>query len=323
MLKRLRFVATLVCLSLSFSIFAEEGLIFINNDLRAGLNRAASEGKLIFLEFHANYCTPCKMMEEYTFTNATVVQRMNSGYIPVKIDIQTFDGFDLKSQYKVKVLPTILILDSKGHLVARYEETMAPTQLNSVLDKHNLPKNRTRVAPTPVAYTNNINNNSGFNNSANRHVASASVAPVSNTPPSVAAPVTVRTSVPNSAPPRKVAGSTTPTASVSAAPRKILASTPTIMASELGQQKSIPSTGFTIQAGAYEQQTGVKNAVAELKPKSGSQKQFVMQSKGVNSGKVTYRIFVGNFATAQQAEEFRKKNAIEGYVRNFGDFNKK
>ena len=108
MLKKLRFIATLACLSLSLSTFAE-GLVFINDDLRTGLNRAASEGKLIFLEFSASYCSPCKIMDEYTFTNASVIERMNKGYVPVKVDIQSFEGFDYKTQLSLDLLQQSLI----------------------------------------------------------------------------------------------------------------------------------------------------------------------------------------------------------------------
>ena len=298
MLKRLRFIATLACLSLSLSIFAE-GLVFINDDLRTGINRAASEGKLVFMEFSASYCTPCRIMDEYTFTNPAVIGRMNSSYVPVKVDIQSFDGFDLKTQYKVTVLPTIIILDSKGRQVARYEETMGATKLSTVLDKHNVPQNRNRVAPPPTTY-----NNSGFNNPTNKPPSTTSAY---NTSPSVAAPAAV--GVPNAynnAPQRKP---TTPAA--------VSPATPQVSQ----RQTAIPTSGFTIQAGAYAQLVGAQGAVNQMKARAGSQKQFIMQSKGTN--KVTYRIFIGNFATRQQAEAFRKKNAIEGYVRGFEEFNKK
>lgn len=291
MLKRLRFIATLACLSLSFSIFAE-GLVFINDDLRTGINRAASEGKLVFMEFSASYCTPCRIMDEYTFTNPAVIGRMNSSYVPVKVDIQSFDGFDLKNQYKVTVLPTIIILDSKGRQVARYEETMGATKLSAVLDKHNVPQNRNRMAPT--AY-----NNAGFNNPANKPSGTASNY---NAPPTVAAPASVRS--PNNY-------------NKPIAPAAMAPATPQVNQRET----AIPTSGFTIQAGAYAQLVGAQSAVNQMKARAGSQKQFIMQSKGTN--KVTYRIFIGNFATRQQAEAFRKKNAIEGYIRGFEEFNKK
>ncbi len=295
MTKKIQFMATLACLSLSFSTFAEE-LNFINDDLRTGLNRASGEGKLIFLEFWANYCTPCKVMEEYTYTNPSVIERMNDNYIPVKINIQSFDGFDLKNQYKVTVLPTIIVLDSKGRQVARYEESMSASQLTAVLDKHNVPKNRSRM----VTMVNNFS--SGFNAQANKPTSIDSPARAF-IPPSVSAPVAVRSY--NNVSPRTIA------TSASAA----------FINSDVGEKRAIPTSGFTIQTGAYGQLANAQQVVADMKSKAGSQKQFIMQSK--MNGKTTYRILIGSFASRKEADAFRKRVAIEGYVRGFAEFGKK
>jgi thioredoxin-related protein len=293
MSNRLRFMATLVCLSLSLSTFAEE-INFINDDLRAGLNRASSEGKLIFLEFWASYCTPCKMMEEYTFTNATVIDRLTNHYVPVKVNIQSLEGYDLKTQYKVTVLPTIIILDSKGRQVGRYEETMAPAKLSAVLDKYNVPQNRSRPA---VFVANNAGTSAPINTVTN---VAPSTVPVSTTPRTV--PIGSGTT--NM--PRRTA---------------VIPPTPNTVA-EVGQRREIPVTGFTIQAGAYGLAASAQIVMDEMKSKIGNQKQFIMQSKST-SGKMTFRILIGSFASRQEADNYRKQAAIEGYVRSFGDFAKK
>lgn len=317
MLHKLRFIATLACLSLSFSVFAEE-INFINDDLRAGINRAAGEGKLVFLEFWASYCTPCKMMEEYTFTNTSVIERMTNNYVPVKVNIQSFDGFDLKNQYKITVLPTIIILDSKGRQLGRYEETMSPSKLNSVLDKYNVPQNRSRPA-TFANYT-------GVNSQANK---------VNPAPPSVSAPAAVRSpltaynNVPQAKPTASTSASGTarlsPTAyNTTNTPQVKPAVSPSVPAASTETRKrlEIPTNGFTIQAGAYGQIASAQAAIEEMKPKLGSQKQYIMQSK-TPSGKITYRILIGNFTSRQQADVFRKKAALEGFIRSFDEFGKK
>lgn len=300
MTKRIRFVATLVCLSLSLHTFAEE-LTFINDDLRTGMNRAAGEGKLIFLEFWANYCTPCKVMEEYTYTNPSVIERMNGNYVPVKVNIQSFDGFDLKNQYKVTVLPTIIVLDSKGRQVARYEESMSASKLSEVLDKHNLPQNRSRVVTMTNSYS------SGFTTQTNKPttVDSPARSLFVPSPPPTPAPVHSPINSYNNVPPRKA-----------------LAPDPVgNPSSDVGEKRAIPTNGFTIQTGAYGQLANAQQVVADTKQKAGNQKQYIMQSK--SNGKTTYRIFIGSFESRQEADAFRRKAAIEGYVRSFGDFAKK
>ncbi len=299
MTKRIRFVATLACLSFSLHTFAEE-LTFINDDLRTGMNRAGGEGKLIFLEFWANYCTPCKVMEEYTYTNPSVIERMNGNYVPVKVNIQSFDGFDLKNQYKVTVLPTIIVLDSKGRQVARYEESMSASQLSAVLDKHNLPQYRSRVVTMANSYS------EGFTqtNKSTTVDSPARSLFVPSPPPRTAAVQSPIHSY-NNVPPSK-----------SLAPDPVASTT-----SEVGEKRAIPTNGFTIQAGAYGQLANAQQVVADTRAKAGNQKQYIMQSKA--NGKTTYRIFIGSFPSRQEADAFRRKAALEGYVRSFGEFAKK
>lgn len=126
---------------LTFPTFAEE-VNFINDNVRVAIDRAAAEGKLVFLDFWADYCSPCKLMEKYTFTDPSVIERMNGSYVPVRINIETFDGYDLKTQYNVKLLPTIIVLNSKGKQVARFEESMSASKLNGILAKYDTKKNR-------------------------------------------------------------------------------------------------------------------------------------------------------------------------------------
>ncbi len=137
---------------LSFPTFAEE-VNFIKDNVRVAIDRAAAEGKLVFLDFWADYCSPCKLMEKYTFTDPSVIERMNGSYVPVRINIETFDGYDLKAQYNVKLLPTLIVLNSKGKQVARFEESMSGSKLTEILTRYDTKKNRkvyAKPAPAPV-----------------------------------------------------------------------------------------------------------------------------------------------------------------------------
>jgi thiol-disulfide isomerase/thioredoxin len=135
--------------------------ISFEGDLAVAKERASREGKLIFLDFWASYCTPCKMMEEYTFTHPDVADYVNENYIPVKVDIQSFDGFDLKNQFDVRLLPTIIILNSKGVVVGKHEETMGAEKFVSTLKTYDKPKNRAKRGG--VSNT-NYNASTGYSN---------------------------------------------------------------------------------------------------------------------------------------------------------------
>ena len=151
----------LLILSLCACVPAFADITFIEDDLRAAKEQAAREGKLIFLDFWASYCTPCKVMEEYTFTNPSVSAYVNSNYIPVKVDVQSFAGFELKNQFDVTMLPTIIVLNSKGEVVGKHEETMGATKFISTLKSYDSPQNRFKKSG---ASNTNYNATTGYSN---------------------------------------------------------------------------------------------------------------------------------------------------------------
>lgn len=115
---------------------------FYQGTLTSAKQQAGREGKLYMVDFVANYCYMCKMMDETTFTDYRVVNYLKEHYIPVKINIDDFDGIMWKQKYSVRLLPTIMLFNSKGEVVARYEESMGGTKLLGILEQHNIPSNR-------------------------------------------------------------------------------------------------------------------------------------------------------------------------------------
>ena len=66
------------------------------------------------MDFRAAWCKPCLEMEKEAFSDEYVGDIINKNYIPIKIDVDFFDGMDLQEMYNVSVLPTILIINSGG-----------------------------------------------------------------------------------------------------------------------------------------------------------------------------------------------------------------
>jgi thiol-disulfide isomerase/thioredoxin len=95
---------------------------------------AAVEGKMVYIDFYANWCVPCKWMDETTYSDKKIISSLTLNFIPVKINIDDFDGYTLKEEYNVKVLPTVIILDENGRVIKRFEESLPPSKLKDVLE---------------------------------------------------------------------------------------------------------------------------------------------------------------------------------------------
>jgi thioredoxin 1 len=115
---------------------------FSNFTIEEARKKAAEEGKLLFVDFHAKWCTPCKWMDQTTFKDESVAMLLNSDFVAVKIDIDDYNGYAAKKTFDVKYLPTMLIFNSEGKLIERVEETLSPRLLTNLLNKHNLPENK-------------------------------------------------------------------------------------------------------------------------------------------------------------------------------------
>lgn len=121
------------------------GVVFYTANVEEAKSLAGSMGKLAFIEFYATWCGPCKWMDQTTFSNETVSGLLNENYIAIKVNIEEFDGFEAKEKYNVSALPTMIIFNSKGKMVDKIEETLPPSRLVKILQKHDKKSNRTVI----------------------------------------------------------------------------------------------------------------------------------------------------------------------------------
>jgi len=108
---------------------------FYSGNFESARAKAQLEGKMLLIDFYATWCAPCKWMDETTFKDENVGQLINEKFIPLKIDIDNFDGYALKEHFDVSVLPTLLIFNEEGKVVERVEETLSPSKMTAVLER--------------------------------------------------------------------------------------------------------------------------------------------------------------------------------------------
>lgn len=108
---------------------------------------AATQGKLYFVDFYASYCLPCKLMDQTTFMDEELGSYVAQNYIPLKLNIDAFDAYEIRADYEVQELPTIMIFSSSGILLDTYKGSLTATALRKLLKKHDLPKNRQLATP--------------------------------------------------------------------------------------------------------------------------------------------------------------------------------
>jgi thiol-disulfide isomerase/thioredoxin len=133
--------------ALLFPLFLNGKVNFHKGSLNDVQRLAAIEGKPYFIDFYAGYCLPCRLMDETTFMDETLGAYVTANYIPLKLNIDDFDAYEVKVKYEVPALPTVMVFSSNGAMLETRTGAMSATDLLQLLQKHNLPQNRQKATP--------------------------------------------------------------------------------------------------------------------------------------------------------------------------------
>jgi thiol:disulfide interchange protein DsbD len=82
------------------------------------LQEAKKLNKSVIIDFYADWCSPCRELEEITFHDAEIVKQAKQNFIMVKVDL-TRKGNPiherLLKEYEVKGVPTVVFLNRQGN----------------------------------------------------------------------------------------------------------------------------------------------------------------------------------------------------------------
>ena len=89
--------------------------------LREGVQRAAQTGKPILLDFTADWCQPCHMLDEEVFRNPAIAREINERFIAIRVvDRKREEGRNppdvagLQQRFRVRGFPTVIFAVGGG-----------------------------------------------------------------------------------------------------------------------------------------------------------------------------------------------------------------
>ena len=101
--------------------------------------KAQLEGKPMLIKFGAKWCLPCREMDNTVFKNPQVIDFMKTNYVILSIDVDDFDGYNMKAYYNISALPTMLVFNAHGEFLAKYMNSMSKNKFMTMLKEHQSP----------------------------------------------------------------------------------------------------------------------------------------------------------------------------------------
>ncbi|RUT72427.1 DUF255 domain-containing protein [Flavobacterium cupreum] len=95
-------------------------IVFSTKDFKQVLATAKAKHKKIFVDAYAKWCAPCKELQKTTFKDVKAAAYFNKNFINVSIDVEKGNGIKLAKTWKIEGLPTLLILDENGGVIANH-----------------------------------------------------------------------------------------------------------------------------------------------------------------------------------------------------------
>ncbi len=114
---------------MSSILTAQEGIRFVDGSLAAVMSIAKERNKNVFIDTYADWCVPCKRMEE-KFKNKDVADFFNEHFINYRINMQNpTRAAEIRRKYDVVFLPTMYILDPNGLIKYQVDKELTVSEL--------------------------------------------------------------------------------------------------------------------------------------------------------------------------------------------------
>jgi thioredoxin-related protein len=100
----------------------------------AALDLSKSTNTKVFLYFGADWCGYCLKMKNTTFKDESVEKHLARNFVVLKIDVDDKKFKNIKEKFKVKVLPSYIIIDKNENLIKQSSGYMGPKEFIEWID---------------------------------------------------------------------------------------------------------------------------------------------------------------------------------------------
>jgi thiol:disulfide interchange protein len=101
--------------------------------LSDGLAIARQSGKPLMVDFYADWCGPCKMLDAQTWPDPAVSQEAQN-VVAVKVNVDA--DSESASRYRIGAIPCIVWMDSNGNEKGRVSGFVSPQEMLGLMQRY-------------------------------------------------------------------------------------------------------------------------------------------------------------------------------------------
>ena len=102
---------------------AEVDIIDMTPGFEKALEVAKEQNKIVFVDFWASWCGPCRSMDAEVLSDPELAKFFNENFINYKIDADSEEAIIPKINYDVRSLPTYVWVNGNGEMIHIYKGT--------------------------------------------------------------------------------------------------------------------------------------------------------------------------------------------------------
>ena len=123
--KSLVFLCLIAIFFTSYTVAQEKKIsnteiVFSSKEYRQVLAAAKAKHKKVFVDAYAIWCAPCKQLQKTTFKDPKAAAYYNKNFINISVDVEKGNGIELAKKWNIEGLPTLLIIDENGKVIAEH-----------------------------------------------------------------------------------------------------------------------------------------------------------------------------------------------------------